>query len=201
MILLVWLAAASLSATPAHAHGALPGTGGFYAGALHPFLAWEHLLMLIGVGLLLGQQPRRAMRAPLACLGLALGVGLAIGTSAPAAPAVSLVILAAATTAGAALALALALPVMAAAAAAAVSGLSTGLDTDVPVLADSAFVATYAPHFGVFVGVFLIVLNAMALASAARRPPYTIAVRVAGSWIAASAVMVLALHFRLGAGA
>ena len=36
----------------------------------------------------------------------------------------------------------------------------------------------------------------MALASVAHRPPYGIAVRVAGSWIAAAAVMVLALHLR-----
>ena len=62
--------------------------------------------------------------------------------------------------------------------------------------------AAYAPYAGVFVGVFLLALNAMALASVAHRPPYTIAVRVAGSWIAATAVMVLALRLRdLGAAA
>ena len=75
---------------------------------------------------------------------------------------------------------------------AAAAGLATGLDTGVP----PATVATWVPYAGVLVGVFLIVLNAMAAATVARRPPYGIAVRVAGSWITAAAVMLLALHTR-----
>ena len=73
---------------------------------------------------------------------------------------------------------------------AAACGLAVGLDTDLPAPAQGA---GFAAHAGGLVGA-LIALDAMALASVARRPPYAIAVRVGGSWIAATSVMILALH-------
>ena len=76
MIGIVALACLALSAAPASA--ALPG-GGFYAGALHPFFAWQHLLLLLGMGLLLGGQSRPS-RAPLP-LAVGLAAGLALGTT------------------------------------------------------------------------------------------------------------------------
>lgn len=196
MIRFLCLAAAALAAGPARAHGTLPGGGGFYAGAAHPFLAWEHLLLLIALGLLLGQPPREAGRAPLAVLALALAAGLALAAEGVAWSAATLVVLGGAMLGGGALALALALPVAVRAAFAAVAGLAIGLDTGVPVPQAGAGIAALLPFAGVLVGVFLIVLNAMALASVAVRPPFSIAVRVAGSWIVAVAVMVLALAIR-----
>jgi urease accessory protein len=197
MIWLLALAVAALAA-PADAHGTLPGGGGFYAGALHPFLAWEHFLLLLALGALLGRQPHRPGQAALIGLAVALGTGLALGGAGVALPAGSGILAAAALT-GAALAAGLPVPGPALALLAAGCGLAIGVDSGVPQPAGAAAATVYAPYAGVFVGVFLIALNAMTLASVACRSPYTIAVRVAGSWITAAAVMVLALHFRAGA--
>jgi hydrogenase/urease accessory protein HupE len=180
----------ALAATPAAAHGALAGAGGFYAGMLHPVLAWEHLLLLLALGGLLGRRPRMPAAAPLTALAAALATGLALGTAGIAWAAAPFGILAAAAVAGAALAAGLPARGPAAAILATACGLAIGIDTGVP--GGAAWLA----HAGVLTGVLLIALNAMALTSAAARPPYAVAVRVAGSWITAAAVMVLALHLR-----
>jgi urease accessory protein len=181
--------AVALTATAAHAHGSLPGSGGFYAGALHPLVALEHLLLLLALGLQLGSAPDGPARAPLIALAGALGTGLLLGLAGLAWPAAPLGILTGAVLAGAALAAGAPLGGPALALLAAAAGLATGLDTGVPS-------ATWTPQAGVFLGVFLIVLNAMAAASVARRPPWGIAVRVVGSWVAAAALMMLAMHIR-----
>lgn len=191
-----------LALTPqvALAHGSLAGGGGFYAGLAHPFLAWEHTILLIGLGLSLGSLRRIAARLPLAALLCGLVAGLALAPFfgvAGAGPAVLVL----AVVAGAAVVLALDLPVGVLAPLALATGMAVGLDTGVPPPPNMTAVEVYAPYFGVVVGVFLVVLNAMALASLANRPPFTIAVRMVGSWIIAIALMVLALHLRQFTGA
>ncbi len=191
-----------LALTPqtAVAHGALAGGGGFYAGLAHPFLAWEHTILLIGLGLLLGGLERVKARLPLIGLLIGLGSGLAFGPTLALAGSATIVLLLAILT-GAALALALRLPVALLAVLALCTGNAIGLDTGVPPPPSAAAIELYAPYVGVIVGAFLIVLNAMALASVATRPVFAIAVRMAGSWIIAIALMVLALHLRPLTGA
>jgi hydrogenase/urease accessory protein HupE len=191
MTRLLTIAAATLIGAAAHAHGTLPGSGGFYAGALHPVLTLEHLLLLVALGLLLGRGSGAPAKAPLLALAAAVAAGLALGPVGLAGPAVPLGILTGATLAGAGIAAGARLRSPALVALAAAAGLATGLDTGMP----PAGVVAWVPYAGVFLGVFLIVLNAAA-AAVACRPPYGVAVRVAGSWIAATAVMVLALHVR-----
>lgn len=186
--------AAGLAAGPAAAHGGLPGGEGFLPGLLHPFVAIEHLLLLLALGLLAGQGPPARRGAGFAAVGLGLLAGLAGtrgGLSEPSV--VAPTILGLGCVAGCLLALApgrpprLLLPLLAAAA-----GLAVGLDTDAaPAGVPWAVVAGAVA--GVLVGAYLIVLDAAALAVAAARPPFAIAVRVAGSWIAAIALMLLAL--------
>lgn len=134
-------------------------------------------------------------RLPVLSLLAGLGAGLAFGPflgMAGSGPAVLLL----SVLTGLALVLAMRLPVVVLSLLALCTGAAVGLDTGVPPPPNMTAVETYAPYFGVIVGVYLIVLNAMAIASVATRPPYTIAVRMAGSWIIAIAVMVLALHLR-----
>jgi len=70
------------------------------------------------------------------------------------------------------------------------TGLVIGWDSP----ADAAGIrAATLSGFGVTLGAFYIVIMVAALTLARKRPWQGIAVRVAGSWIAASAVMVLAL--------
>lgn len=199
MIRLVCFGAVALWAAPAYAHGTLPGGGGFYAGAAHPFLAVEHLALLLGFGLILG---RRAVlnRTPLAWLALGLAAGLTLGALGIGWTGTPVVVLVAALAAGLGLALAVSPSGRILSVAAASVGLAVGLDTGVPAPSGVGGVAAWLPYAGVFVGVYLIVLNAAALGTVARRPIMMIGVRVAGSWIAAFSLMVLALEIRRRGG-
>jgi urease accessory protein len=68
----------SLSLLPqlAHAHSPIEGIGDFYNGMLHPLLVPSHVLLLLALGLLLGQQGLRSMRYGLPLFVLTLCVGL-----------------------------------------------------------------------------------------------------------------------------
>jgi urease accessory protein len=172
---------ALISATPAAAHGTLPGGGGFYAGAAHPFLAADHFLLLAGLGTLLG---RSGQRQPLIALLLALLAGFALTSPVPLQPA----ILTLALVIGGLLAAALRVGPAVTIAIAAATGLMVGADTDgSTVLVASA---------GTTIAVFLIVLNTMALARVGAPRLNGVPLRVAGSWIAAAAILILAFLVR-----
>jgi urease accessory protein len=172
------------AAGPVLAHGTLPGGGGFYDGLLHPVWAVEHLVALVALGLLLG---REGMRAPLLVLAAAAALGLAVPAAVPLAP--TLPVIAGAALAGAALALPFTLPGVAAAALAALLGLAVGADSEAP---------TPLAVAGLGTGIALVTLNAMALAGPLARPATGIALRVAGSWIAAFAMLLTALAVTAG---
>ncbi len=178
---------ALLAATPAAAHGTLPGGGGFQAGVAHPFLAAEHLLLLIGLGALLGRQ---GLRRPLAGLliGLICGLGLTLLHWGPMQPAILILalvvggLLAAAIPVGDAVLIGIAT----------VAGILVGADTD-----GATVIGAYV---GVIAGVFLIVLNSMALARLGATWLNGVPLRVAGSWVAAAAILVLAFLLRTTLG-
>lgn len=179
-----------LAAPPAWAHGTLPGGGGFLTGALHPFAAVEHLVLLLALGLLMGRLTRERRGPGLALLAAGLALGLAAAATLAALPlpasARGPAILALALACGLLLALERLPPPPLLAAMGLGAGLLVGLDTDLAA-------PPLAPALGVLVGVFLIVLDAAALSAWATRPPFPIVRRVAGSWIAATAFMLLAL--------
>ena len=60
----------------AHAHSPIEGIGDFYNGMLHPLLVPSHVLLLLALGLLRGQQGLRSMRYGLPLFVLTLCVGL-----------------------------------------------------------------------------------------------------------------------------
>lgn len=176
------------------AHGSLPGGGGFYAGALHPLLAIEHALAVLSLGLVVGSQTSDYSRSPVIALAIGLGSGLAVAMTVDnAEPA----LLGMSVAFGCALAAALPVPVWVLSVMAGLTGWIVGSDTDLPQPAAPDAFTAFAPYAGVFVGVFLITLNAAAISSSALRPALRIAVRVLGSWIAAIALMVLALRLRV----
>ena len=187
--------ALSLAAGPAAAHGNLPGGGGFLSGLLHPFVALPQLVLLLSLGLLLGRIERDRRGVGLAMLALGFAGGLSAVTALSDAPLVpslaAAAILALALAAGLLLALDLPPPRAVLAALGLSTGLLIGLDTD--VAAAATWIARLAPALGVLAGTFLIVLDAAAASAWAQRPPFPIARRVAGSWLAAVALMLLAL--------
>ncbi len=190
-----------LLAGPAHAHGALPGGGGFYAGLSHPFLAWEHLLLILALGLLLGSHIRPTRKNALVAFATGLIAGGWLGTETLDWHYATAFVLALGVVSGSLVAAALNIPSSGLTALAAACGIAIGLDTGVPAPTSTSFIAIYAPYAGVVVGAFLILLNAMALAALAVRPPYTIGLRVVGAWVVAASLMVLALTLRRVAGA
>ena len=62
----------------AFAHTPIEGLGNFYNGLLHPVLIPAHLLLLVAIGLFIGQQGPRKVEAALASFALATIAGLAL---------------------------------------------------------------------------------------------------------------------------
>jgi urease accessory protein len=171
------------SASAAEAHGTLPGGGGFYSGALHPLVALEHFLVLLAAGLALG---RDGYRRPLWALAVGLGAGLWLGEAG-----LSVLLLVLTLGLGSVLVLQWRAPEWVHWVALLAIGLAVGLDTDVPQT------APLLAALGVAVTVFLITLNAFALGHALAGSRAALVLRVAGAWMLAAALMVLALSLRV----
>jgi urease accessory protein len=159
-------------------------------GFMHPVLAPAHLLSLVGVGLLAGRMPLRARTLLTAVFGLGLGVGLsAIAWGAGETPAND-ILLAAAGACGATAALGLPVPTGLALPGAALIGSAMGLDSPPESIslreADLMLIGT---------GCGGIATLALLAASAAGLGRWPMVLRVAGSWTAAIAILVLALRW------
>jgi urease accessory protein len=164
-------------------------------GFLNPLVTPAHVIALTGLAVVAGGVSRHAISASVAiiaafALGLAIGLGvLAWGAGeAPAGDA----LLAAALLCGLAAASGVAMPVAVAALVALMSGIALGLDSppDAITLGDAV-----AMMIGVACsGVAALTLMALVAARLARWRQ-AIALRVAGSWIAAIAIMALAVRW------
>lgn len=192
-------AAAGLASASALAHSPIPGIGIFYSGALHPFISPAHLVALLALGLAIGQRAQRGaadlalLKPPLLALLAATVAALAITLAGvwgdPDTDRV-LLVLAAATGLAVAAAWGPPLPVlMALAGTVAVAVLIASAPTGVDAAARrTSLIGTSAAT------VFLVSYVAV-MAAVAQRAWLHIAVRVFGSWLAAAALLVLALSF------
>lgn len=183
--------AALLAATmPARAHDVASGIGGFYGGLVHPLLVPAHVLALAGLGLCMGQHAPRHRAVLLALFAASLVAGVIIIVSAFAVTAAEYAILAVAAVAG--LAVAVARPQwLVSAPLAAVAGVAVELDS---VPQEISMSATFLALTGTAVAAFLLVTVVADLTVYWRPDWQRIATRVVGSWIAASAILVLALR-------
>jgi urease accessory protein len=177
--------------SPAWALTAIEGIGGFYVGLLHPLLTPTHGLALLGLGLLIGQQPAGKRRVPLLlfCLGLAAGLlalALAVGETAAGA-----VLLAGGAISGALVAAAFRLPILFLVPLAATMGAAIGLDSPPDVISiEEALIMLVGTGFGAATALGLVIAGAARMARDWQR----IGVRVLGSWTAASALLAIALR-------
>ena len=177
----------------AWAHSPIKGLDNFYAGLLHPVFVPAHLLSILVLGVLLGQQgAQRVQVAIVACL-VALLVGLA--ASVPAAEiSVEVPLLAFAAVSGALVALARPLSVPAIAALGGVVTLLVGVDSAQEGLSGRGWLAAM---LGSAISAYLLLLYAMVFAEwFGRREWQRIGLRILGSWTAASALLVLSLALR-----
>jgi urease accessory protein len=162
-------------------------------GLLHPLAVPAHILALLAIGLLIGQQRTHLVPLVAFLAGLAAGLGalaLAIATTS----AVK-VLLAAAAVSGLLVALARLLPALVSAPLAAVAGVALGLDSPPNAIAIATAVAML---IGTGIGAGLAVAIVAAATGCLTRAWQQIGMRILGSWIAASAILVLALRFVSG---
>jgi urease accessory protein len=178
------------AADPVFAHSVSKRFGDFYGGMLHPLTALEHLLPIVGLSLLAGQQGARRARWVLGLfpLGLFMGALLApyaqpdwliIGLNR-----ISIVV------AGILVAAAVRLPLPVLGPAALVLGLSHGVE-NTSAISSSIALHLFVP--GVVVAGISMVAIIAAIAVSLSVPWQRIAIRVVGSWIAAIGILVLGL--------
>jgi len=185
------VAALLMAATPACAHNVVPGIGGFSGGLLHPVLVPAHVLALTGLALLIGQQSPRRRAWLFATLAFALAAGIAVIVSAFAVTDADGAVLGVAAAAGIAVAVARPSSVLVSLPLIAVAGAAIELDS---VPEEISMRATFLALIGTAIGVLLVVALLAELTVRLRRDWQRVGVRIVGSWVAASAILVLALR-------
>jgi urease accessory protein len=164
----------------------VPGVTDFYAGLLHPLTAVEHVLVLAAVGLLAGQQARPVALRTLLLFVLLLAASAACAGAIGAAVPLDTALLVSIVATGGLVAARWPLP-------AGVVYVVVGL---VAMLHGVANVAEMRPTMssvrfaaGGAVAAFVVTTYALGIARRARAPWAEVAVRVAGSWIAAVGIL------------
>ena len=178
-------------AEPALAHPPPLGVRGFWGGVLHPVFVTDHVVGILALGLLVGRQERWGF-VPLAVYAAALAAGLAAMTTGIVPRFANEAVLGIAMVAGLLVALARSLPQVLGAVLAIVLGLAVALDSPPEVVsvseANLMLIGT-----GIGAAVFLIVVALATRQAQARWAK--VGIRILGSWIAAVAILAVALRF------
>jgi len=176
----------------AAAHSPIAGIGNFYNGILHPFVVPAHVLLLAAAGLLFGQQGPKQYQSVMLVFPVAVMAGLA-GAWWGVAGGLELAILATAAIMGLLIAASPRLGLYGCATFVALSGFIVALDSTQETLAGRDKVMALA---GSGLGMCALFLYPMAFADSFKRRVWQqIGTRVLGSWVAASALLVLSLSF------
>lgn len=167
----------------------------FQQGFWHFIQAPSHIVVLFGLGLLVGQQGARGLRVGMLFFVLAVVSGLLLTQAVKLGWKHDIVLLIQAITVGGLLALRLHLPSWVVGMLAALAGILIGIDSAPSVIPGMRASLTYAALVGTALGTSLTVL-ALGLPSLLLRLPLNgMILRVLGSWVTASALMVLVLMF------
>ena len=170
------------------AHMPVTGLGEFAGGLLHPIFTPAHDLLLLSLGLLIGQRRPLELAKPVAALAGSAALGLCFAPGVPQAALICLALVVAGLVA-----VGLRWPLWALVGAAGGAGLLIGLDSS----PDLTGFAAFKMLAGVWVSLILCTVNIAFYASLL--PPVRwaeIAVRVVGSWVVAIAVLMLAFALR-----
>ena len=170
------------------AHPAFAGATGFYGGLLHPLLVPTHAIAILSLGLLIGQQMPH-WRWPMAlayAAGIGIGFAAMISAFAPRFSAEAL--LAATTIVGALVALARAVPWLTVCVLALAVGIALALDSSpggISVREANVIIV------GTFCGAVILLWVVLKVVAIFRREWQKLGMRILGSWMAASAVLIL----------
>lgn len=183
------------ASSKAHAHSAAKGIGDFYAGALHPLTSLEHILPFLAFGILAGQQGQKAEPVLAAFCGALLG-GAALSLWLPGTPWISVANLASSVAFGGLVALARPLGAAPFYVIAIGFGLTHGFANG-EGMAEGGKPYLFIPGVAL-AGLVVTAYGLIATDWLLRRKAgwITIALRVAGSWIAAIGILVLAIVSR-----
>ena len=172
------------------AHSPIKGLDNFYAGFLHPIFVPAHLLAALALGILCGQQGPKDLQAALIAYLVATLAGLAVSVL-PTRPDVELPLVIGAAATGAMVALDRRLPLPVYLLLATALGVMVGIDSAQDDLTGRGRLAAL---LGTLLAAYMLVLYAMVLSEFfSRRHWQRIGLRIVGSWIAASALLVLSL--------
>lgn len=189
------LACAAIAALPAGAawaHGEIKGVGAFYSGVLHPYISPAHLIALIALGLLFGQRGVLPSRPAMGALVAALALGLWLSLKLPGLPEPDPLLLVLGTLFGLSVVLARPWPSWALVPLSALAGLAVGLGSAPDGMAPAQ---RSAALIGTLVGATLCAACLAGMVHHLHRPWTRVGVRVLGSWLSASAILVLTLAF------
>ena len=178
-----------LAPDAAGAHPAFAGADGFAGGLLHPFFVLAHALAILASGLMIAQQTRHWRLRLAFVVGLVAGFGAIANAYVPTLADVGLLVLA--LVAGVIVALARPMPPMLSGLLAAAVGGVIALDSPPEAMTVRTAIET---QLGTFCGATIFLYVASKAASRLKLNWQRIGVRILGSWIAASAVLALALQ-------
>jgi hydrogenase/urease accessory protein HupE len=193
-----WAAGLLIFLVPAgaEAHTAVKGMSSFMSGALHPVLTPAHVLVLLGLGLMIGQH------VPLR-LGLAVGafaptaaVGLAVTTTGAFTAVHPAVLSLVAFCLGGFVAWGRQLPVPVCSLSVAAGAMVLGMDSGVESGGAKVVIETLGGTWVSLNILFLSLIYYVSLAAEAQKQWLAIGIRVAGSWILAISVLMLAFALR-----
>jgi urease accessory protein len=178
----------------AEAHTAISGAGDFFSGVLHPFTTPQHLLVLLGLGLIVGQHPPLNFKASLAVFIPVSALALLLTTTGMVKMVYPPIMISIALIAGVMVALEKSPPAFARGVVFAMAGLAIGLDSAVETGTAPAIAKTL---LGTWVGLILAVADIAFYVSFFTKYKWQkVGIRVAGSWITAASLMILAFAFR-----
>jgi len=191
-----WLPVALLLALPASAsaHTVASGVGYFFGGVLHPLTTPAHVLLLLGLGIYLGQQVPLKLKTslfvfvPVSALALGLTITGLVKTVPPP------LIISLALLAGVLVALEIPPAAWVSRGLFVLAALAVGLDSAVETGTGWVVVKTL---LGTWTGLIIIVADVAFYSSKFTKWQWQrVGLRVAGSWITAASLMILAFALR-----
>lgn len=181
----------SLSAGLAQAHTVIDGIGGFPGGLLHPLLVPAHALALIALGCLTSTLDGRARLLVIAVFIVAAAISVMLVTMAFSAVNAELIVLSLAGFAALLLASGLRIPSAVIAVLTMCIAMAVTFDSVPAVISAKDTILSLA---GTIIAATSLLAAVTFLSAAGPQVWRRIGIRILGSWIAASAIMVLALR-------
>lgn len=193
---LAWPAVLVVCLFPAtsHAHAPIEGVNEIINGLLHPIITPSHLLILLGLGLWIGQRQPLDLKTPLLVFAPVSALALAGTTAGLVTTVYPPILLALALAGGVLVATAKELPPLVIQLLAGGAALLLGLDSRVEAGDTLAVVKTLA---GIWISLLIVLCDVAIYGSyAAKRKWMQVGTRVLGSWIVAISMLVLAFALR-----